>query len=150
MTSRTTCPGGLAPSSTWGYPRAGSGPAGERMVRRTACVLLAAAAALLTGCVERRFRVEIESARGVPVRQQQADTGRPRWTSRSSYYGRLRHPDPKEGFQTQRIRQHVLGPVVPVPAVDFFAESFTPVELTDFRPLCYEMEPAVVSRTWTC
>ena len=50
----------------------------------------------------------------------------------------------KEGFQTQRIREHVRAPWYAYPPFDLLVENFTPVEVQDFRVFTYEMAPMVV------
>ena len=113
------------------------------MVRRTACVTLAVAAALLTGCVERRFRVETNppgayvTVNNKPIGQSPVDVP-------FLYYGHYDILIQKEGYQTQRIRQHVAAPWYAYPPFDLIAENFVPLEIQDFRVFCYEMQPALV------
>ena len=113
------------------------------MVRRTACVLLAAAAALLTGCVERRFRVETNPP-GAYVTVNNKPIGPSPVDVPFLYYGHYDILIQKEGFETQRIRQHIPAPWYAYPPFDLLVENFIPVEIEDFRVFCYEMKPAVV------
>jgi hypothetical protein len=113
------------------------------MVRRTACVLLAAAAALLTGCVERRFRVETNPP-GAYVTVNNRPIGPAPVDVPFLYYGHYDILIQKEGYQTQRIRQHIPAPWYAYPPFDLIVENFIPVDINDFRVFCYEMQPAVV------
>lgn len=113
------------------------------MLRRTACVLLAAAATLLTGCVERRFRVET-SPPGAYVTVNNKPYGPAPVDVPFLYYGHYDILIQKEGFQTQRIREHVRAPWYAYPPFDLIVENFIPLEVQDFRVFTYEMTPAVV------
>ena len=113
------------------------------MVRRTTCVLLAVAAALLTGCVTRRFRVESNppgayvSVNNVPYGPAPVDVP-------FLYYGDYDIELKKEGFQTKRVKQPVPAPWFEYPPFDFIAENLVPFEINDLRVFCYELEPAIV------
>ena len=113
------------------------------MVRRTAYVLLAAAVALLTGCVERRFRVETNPP-GAYVTVNNRPIGPSPVDVPFLYYGHYDILIQKEGYQTQRIRQHIPAPWYAYPPFDLIVENFIPVDINDFRVFCYEMQPAVV------
>jgi hypothetical protein len=113
------------------------------MVRRAACVLLAAAAALLTGCVERRFRVETNPP-GAYVTVNNHPVGPAPVDVPFLYHGHYDILIQKEGYQTQRIREHVKAPWYAYPPADLIAENFVPLEIQDFRVFTYEMQPAVV------
>jgi PEGA domain len=116
---------------------------GDRMVRRTACVLLAVVAALLTGCVERRFRVETNPP-GAYVTVNNKPIGPSPVDVPFLYYGHYDILIQKEGYQTQRIREHVKAPWYGYPPFDLVVENFFPFEVQDFRVFCYEMQPAIV------
>jgi hypothetical protein len=113
------------------------------MVRRTTCVLLAVAAALMTGCVQRRFRVESNppgayvSVNNIPYGPAPVDVP-------FLYYGDYDVELKKEGFQTKRVKQPVRAPWFEYPPFDFFAENLVPVEINDLRVFCYELEPVIV------
>lgn len=113
------------------------------MVRRTACVLLAVAAALFTGCVERRFRVET-SPPGAYVTVNNKPYGPAPVDVPFLYYGHYDILIQKEGFTTQRIREHVKAPWYAYPPFDLLVENFTPLEVQDFRVFTYEMAPTIV------
>ena len=116
---------------------------GDRMVRRYACVLLVAAAPLLSGCVERRFRVETNPP-GAYVTVNNIPYGPSPVDVPFLYYGYYDILLQKEGYQTQRIREHVRAPWYAYPPIDLIVENFVPLEIQDFRVFCYEMAPAVV------
>src|SRR5690349_18204970 len=116
---------------------------GDRMVRRFACVALAVAAALLTGCVERRFRVETNPP-GAYVTVNNKPVGPSPVDVPFLYYGQYDILIQKDGYQTQRIHEWVKAPWYAYPPADLIAENFVPLEIQDFRVFCYEMRPAVV------
>ena len=49
----------------------------------------------------------------------------------------------KEGFQTKRVKEPIPAPWYQYPVVDFFSENVWPAQITDIRPLYYEMDPIV-------
>jgi PEGA domain len=113
------------------------------MARRTASTVFAfVAVSLLTGCVERRFRVETQPPgaylyiNNVPYGPTPVDVP-------FLYYGDYDVMLVKEGFQTKRVKQPVPAPWYQYPFIDFFAEALYPGQITDIRDLCYEMEPVV-------
>jgi hypothetical protein len=113
------------------------------MARRAACVLLAVAATLLSGCVQRRFRVE-SNPPGAYVTVNNQPYGPAPVDVPFLYYGKYDIELKKEGFQTLRVKEHVRAPWFEYPPADFFAENLYPLEINDFRVFCYEMQPVIV------
>jgi hypothetical protein len=112
------------------------------MFRRAACVLLAAAAALFTGCVERRFRVETNppgayvTVNNKPIGQSPVDVP-------FIYYGYYDILIQKEGFQTKHIQEHVEAPLYAYPPFDLIVENFLPINIQDIRTYTYCLDPAI-------
>ena len=112
------------------------------MLRRAACVLLAAAAALFSGCVERRFRVETTPP-GAYVTVNNKPVGPAPVDVPFLYYGYYDILIEKEGFQTKHIREHVTAPLYAYPPFDLITENFLPLEIQDFRVFTYDLECAI-------
>jgi hypothetical protein len=103
---------------------------------------LAVAAALFTGCVERRFRVETNPP-GAYVTVNNKPIGPSPVDVPFIYYGYYDILIQKEGFQTKHIREHVRAPLYAYPPLDLVAENFVPLEIQDFRVFVYELDPAI-------
>lgn len=113
------------------------------MVRRTSVVVFALAAILLsTGCVERRFLIE-SSPPGAYVYVNNTPYGPTPIDVPFLFYGDYDVQLVKEGFQTKRVKQPVSTPWWGYPIIDFWSENVWPLQITDIRPLYYEMEPIV-------
>jgi hypothetical protein len=113
------------------------------MVRRTYLALMAVAAVgLLTGCVERRFRVE-SSPPGAYLYMNNTPYGPTPVDVPFLYYGDYDVTLVKEGFQTLKVKEPVSPPWYQYPIIEFFAEVLYPGQLTDIRVLAYEMECVV-------
>jgi hypothetical protein len=110
------------------------------MPARTACALFAVAAALLTGCVERRFRIE-STPPGAYVTVNSIPYGPTPVDVPFIYYGEYDILLVKDGYVTKRVRQDVPAPWYQYPPIDFFAESLWPWQVTDIRPVVYDLEP---------
>ena len=113
------------------------------MVRRATCVLLAVVAALFTGCVSRRFRIETNPP-GAYVTVNNAPIGPAPVDVPFLYYGHYDIELKKEGFQTKRIREHIRAPWYAYPPFDLIVEDFIPIEINDIRVLGYELDPVIV------
>jgi hypothetical protein len=96
--------------------------------------------ALLTGCVERRFRVE-SNPPGAYVHINNTPYGPTPVDVPFLYYGDYDVTLVKEGYETKKVKQPVPAPWYQYPGIDFFAEALYPAQLTDIRPLFYELEP---------
>lgn len=112
------------------------------MLHRTLCVLVAVAVAGLTGCVERRFRVETNPP-GAFITVNNKPVGPSPVDVEFLYYGHYDILIQKEGFQTERVRQHIKAPWYAYPPIDLVAENFVPVEIQDYRTFVYELKPAI-------
>ena len=47
----------------------------------------------------------------------------------------------KDGFQTRTIKQEVSTPWYQYAPLDLLSENVWPLQITDIRPLCYDLEP---------
>jgi len=99
-------------------------------------------ACLLTGCVERRFRVE-SNPPGAYVYVNNVPHGPTPVDVPFLFYGDYEIKLVKEGYETLKVKQNVSTPWYQYPVVDFFSESLWPWQITDIRPLLYEMEPVL-------
>jgi hypothetical protein len=113
------------------------------MVRRIACVLFAVVTAFLSGCVERRFRIETNPP-GAYVSVNNAPIGPSPVDVQFLYYGDYEIELKKEGFETKRIKQPVRAPLWAYPPFDFVVENLVPFKINDIRVLCYELDPVIV------
>lgn len=108
---------------------------------RTLMVLFAVGVlALLPGCIERRFRIE-SNPPGAYVFVKDQPYGPTPVDVPFLFYGTYDIKLVKEGFETQNIREHIQAPWFEYPPIDFFSENLYPRQITDIRPLYYEMEP---------
>jgi len=113
------------------------------MVRRTYRVIVTLAVlALLTGCIERRFRIE-SSPPGAYVYVNNTPYGPTPVDVPFLFYGDYDIQLVKEGFQTKRVKEPIPAPWYQYPIADFFSENVWPAQITDIRPLYYEMEPII-------
>jgi PEGA domain len=108
------------------------------MARRV--VFAVAVLALVTGCVERRFRVE-SNPPGAYLYINNTPYGPTPIDVPFLYYGNYDVMLVKEGYETKKVKQPVPPPWYQYPVIDFFAETLYPGQLTDIRPLFYELEP---------
>jgi len=112
------------------------------MTRRCARIAIPLLACLLTGCVERRFRVE-SNPPGAYVYVNNVPHGPTPVDVPFLFYGDYEIKLVKEGYETLKVKQNVSTPWYQYPVVDFFSESLWPWQITDIRPLLYEMEPVL-------
>jgi hypothetical protein len=110
--------------------------------RHLAAIAAVAVVTLLTGCVERRFRVE-SNPPGAYLYVNNTPYGPTPVDVPFLFYGDYDIQLVKEGFQTKRVKEPVPAPWYQYPIADFFSENVWPAQITDIRPLYYEMEPIV-------
>jgi PEGA domain len=110
--------------------------------RRLAAITAVAITTLLTGCVERRFRVE-SNPPGAYLYINNTPYGPTPVDVPFLFYGDYDIELVKEGFQTKRVKEPVPAPWYQYPIADFFSENVWPTQITDIRPLYFEMEPIV-------
>jgi len=111
------------------------------MACRTHCVLVAVAVlALTTGCIERRFRIE-SNPPGAYVYVNNVPHGPTPVDIPFVFYGGYDITLMKDGYETKNVKEFISAPWYQYPPIDFFAESVYPRQITDIRPLYYELEP---------
>jgi hypothetical protein len=114
----------------------------ERMAlrRQFGAIIAVGVVTLLSGCVERRFRVETTPP-GAAVFVNNVPYGSAPVDIPFIYYGKYDITLVKDGFQTRHVKQDISAPWYQYPPIDFFAESLWPWQITDLRPLHYDLEP---------
>ena len=113
------------------------------MQGRTNSVLFAIAAfILLSGCVERRFRVE-SNPPGAYLYVNNQPIGPTPVDVPFLFYGDYEIRLVKDGYQTKVVKQPVPTPWYEYPIIEFFSENAWPFQITDIRPLYFELDPAI-------
>jgi len=114
---------------------------------RIATILAGGAfAALLSGCVERRFIIE-SNPPGALVYVDGQQKGATPLELPFDYYGWHDFTLVKEGFETRTFRQRVPAPWFEWFPVDFFSENVYPWHVQDNRRLLFDMELVQQPRT---
>jgi hypothetical protein len=103
---------------------------------------LAFFAVISTGCVERRFRIE-SNPPGAYVFINNVPYGPAPVDVEFIYYGKYDITLVKEGFETLKVKEPISTPWYEYPVVDFFSENIYPGQITDIRPLHYDLEPVI-------
>jgi hypothetical protein len=98
-------------------------------------------AALLTGCVERRFIVNTDPPGAVVLRDGHMIGAAPA-DDRFDYYGKYRFTLIKDGYETQQVVQDVPAPWYQYPPFDFISENLIPWRIRDVRTFNYALQPA--------
>lgn len=113
------------------------------MLGRAVSVWVAVAAfILLPGCVERRFRVE-SNPPGAYLFVNNEPKGPTPVDVPFIFYGDYEIRLVKDGYQTKVIKQPVPTPWYEYPIAEFISENFWPFQITDIRPMYFELEPAL-------
>lgn len=115
---------------------------------RSAWMLLgvALAAALQSGCVERRFVIHTDPPGAVvevnnrPLSATPAD-------DHFVYYGKYHFKIVKPGYETLQVEQNIPAPWYEYPPLDFIAENIWPCRILDRREFRYALEPAQQPQT---
>ena len=112
------------------------------MTRRCVRIAIPLLACLLTGCVERRFRVE-SNPPGAYVYVNNVPHGPTPVDVPFLFYGDYEIKLVKDGYETLKVKQNVSTPWYQYPIVDFFSESLWPWQITDIRPFQYDLVPVL-------
>jgi hypothetical protein len=113
-----------------------------RRVAWTGCVLLAAA--LLSGCVERRF-VITSNPPGAAVYRDGQLLGVTPVDDYFIYYGYRDYILVLDGYETLKVRQPAPAPWYQIPPADFVSENLWPFKIRDIRrPEPYQLQPLQV------
>jgi hypothetical protein len=113
------------------------------MIRRTGALLVLLAAALLAGCVERKYVITSDPPGAIVYRNGQYLGATP-VDDHFVYYGKYHYTLIKEGYETQQIEQEIPAPWFQWPFVDFFTENVYPFHLKDTHRFHYQMQPMVL------
>ncbi len=110
------------------------------MVRRAAMMGLVLSAALLAGCVERRYTIYSDPP-GAVVYKSGQPLGATPVDDYFTYYGKYDFTLVKEGYETLRVEQDITTPWYEVFPLDFISENLVPWPITDVRRFHYRLEP---------
>jgi PEGA domain len=104
---------------------------------------LAALAATLAGCVERRMTIR-SNPPGAQVYVDDYEIGTTPVATSFIYYGTRKIRLVKDGFETLTVFQPMPPPWYGWPGIDFFSENIWPHKIRDERVFEYQMTPTVV------
>jgi hypothetical protein len=114
-------------------------------VRRCAAWLAVACAAMLSGCVERRYTLRTEPPGALAIVNGEEIGQTP--VSRSYYYyGDREITFIKDGYATRTVIQPMNAPWWDNLFTEFFTENLVPFNLRDEREFKYELQPATSPR----
>jgi hypothetical protein len=106
-----------------------------------------ATAALLPGCVERRFVIESDNAPGAFVLHNNEPIGAAPADDFFLFYGKHDFTLFKDGFETLQVQQDVPTPWYEYPPLDFISENLVPWTIRDVRRFTYHMQPVQQPRS---
>lgn len=109
--------------------------------RRTAIVVLLAAAGLAVGCVERRYTIRTDPP-GAQVIVNGESLGLAPASHNYYYYGKREVTLVKDGFETRTFLQPMDAPWWDNYLTEFFTENLIPWVIRDEREFTYKLEPA--------
>lgn len=113
---------------------------------RLGCALLAAAATLAAGCVQRRLTVRTNPP-GARVYVDNHEIGTTPVSASFIYYGKRDIRIVKDGYETQTFLQPVPAPWWQCPPLDFITENVIPWEIRDHRVVDRQLAPQMVVPT---
>ncbi len=95
---------------------------------------------MLSGCVSRRMMVYSDPP-GALVLLEGKEIGTTPVSVDFTYYGTRELTLIKDGYETLTVQQKVAAPWYQMPVVEFFADNFTPGNVTDRQQFRYAMQP---------
>lgn len=101
---------------------------------------LTACAAMLAGCVERRYVITSDPPGAVVYRNGQPLGATPA-DDHFVYYGKYNFTLIAEGHETLNVEQDIPTPWYEIFLLDFFSENLVPWPITDVRRFHYRLEP---------
>ena len=110
------------------------------MLQRTALGLVTLCAALVTGCVERRYVITSDPPGALVLRNGQPIGATP-VDDYFVYYGKYNFTLIKEGYETLPVVQNIPTPWYESVGVDFISENLVPWPIQDVRRFHYKLEP---------
>jgi hypothetical protein len=105
-----------------------------------------AGAALLTGCVERRFVIESDPPGAIVLRNGERIGAAPA-DDFFLFYGKYNFTLFKDGFETLQVQQEVPTPWYEYPPLDFVSENLVPWTIRDIRRYTYHLQPVQQPRS---
>jgi hypothetical protein len=108
-----------------------------RTIRRLSLLVVAA---LLTGCVERKFVIE-SSPPGAQVFRNGVPIGFTPVDDYWIYSGEYDFTLVKDGYETLHAREYIKPKWYQIPPIDLIAEAFIPHRISDVRRLHFQMQP---------
>jgi hypothetical protein len=109
--------------------------------RRTAIVVLLAAAGLAAGCVERRYTIRTDPPGALVVVNGESIGPAPA-SHNFYYYGAREVALVMDGYETKTLIQPINAPWWDSYLTEFFTENMVPWVIRDEREFTYKMEPA--------
>jgi hypothetical protein len=109
-------------------------------LRRTAIVVLLAAAGLAVGCVERRYTIRTDPP-GAEIIVNGESLGPAPASHNFYYYGKREVTLVKDGYETKTLLQPIDAPWWDNYATEFFTENLMPWVIRDEREFTYKLEP---------
>ena len=103
-------------------------------------------AALLTGCVDRRFVVTSDPPGALVLRDGQPIGATPA-DDHFVYYGNYHFTLIRDGYETLEVDQDVNPPWYEYPPVDFVSENLIPWTIHDVRRFHYQLQPVQIPRS---
>jgi hypothetical protein len=98
------------------------------------------AAALLTGCVDRRYVITSDPP-GAAVFRNGKFIGSTPADDHFIYYGNYHYTLVADGYETLQVDQCISPPWYEYPAIDFISENVYPFTIHDVRRFHYQMQP---------
>ena len=113
-------------------------------MRRNACLFgVLMVAALLTGCVDRRYVITSDPP-GAAVFRNGKFIGSTPVDDHFIYYGNYHYTLVADGYETLQVDQCISTPWYEYPPIDFFSENVNPFTVHDVRRFHYTMQPLQV------
>jgi len=110
------------------------------MSRNAALSAVLVAAALLAGCVERRYVITSDPP-GAAVYRNGQFLGATPVDDQFVYYGKYRFTLVRQGFETLQVEEPINAPYYEYPPGDFVSENLIPYTFQDVRRFHYALQP---------
>jgi hypothetical protein len=103
-------------------------------------------AALLTGCVDRRYVVTSDPPGALVLRNGQPIGATPA-DDHFVYYGNYHFTLIRDGYETLEVDQDISPPWYEYPPLDFVSENLIPWTIHDVRRFHYQLQPVQIPRS---
>jgi len=110
------------------------------MTRNARLLAILAGAALLTGCVDRRY-VVVTDPPGAVVQENGRPLGATPADGSFVYYGKYRFTIVRDGYETLVVDQDIPTPWYEYFPLEFFSENVVPWTIRDVRRFQYRLQP---------